>query len=207
MTERAGRLGTTPWQTVGPFFHYALPWPGGADLLGDDPMAGARPDLVPAEHFLLQSPPAPRRTDGEVIVIEGRILDGAGQPVPDALLEIWHADPEGRYDAPGFRGFGRAATNEDGAYAFRTLKPGRAPGPGDSLQASHIAVSVLARGLLKRLVTRIYFEGDDGLDADPVLQLVPPDRRPSLLARPAGAGRRRFDIVLQGAGETVFLEV
>lgn len=207
MAERAGRLGTTPWQTVGPFFHYALPWPGGGDLLGDHAMAGARPDLVPAEHFLLQPPPAPRRADGEVIVIEGRILDGAGQPVPDALLEIWHADPEGRYDAPGFRGFGRAATAEDGAYAFRTLKPGRVPGPGDSLQASHIAVGVLARGLLKRLVTRIYFEGDDGLDADPVLQLVPPDRRPSLLARPAGPGRRRFDIVLQGEGETVFLEV
>jgi len=197
-------LGATPWQTVGPFFHYALPWPGAADLVGGDANLGARPELTPADHFLLQ--PVENDASGEAIWLEGRIVDGAGEPVPDALVEIWQADPEGRYGGSSFRGLGRAASGDDGSYLFRTLKPGRAPGPGNTLQAAHLAVGVLGRGLLKRLVTRAYFEGDDGLETDPILDLVPAARRSTLLARRVERGRYRFDIVLQGDGETVFFE-
>ena len=201
-------VGQTPWQTVGPFFHYALPWPGGADLLGRT-AAGARPELAPAEHFLLSAVERPAAPEGEAIEIAGRVLDGAGAPVPDALIEIWHADPQGRYaadPAQGFVGFGRAATDDDGGYRFRTLRPGRAPGPGNTLQAPHVALGVMGRGLMKRLVTRLYFEDGEGLDEDPILALVPEARRSVLLARRAGRSEYRFDIVLQGPGETVFFD-
>jgi protocatechuate 3,4-dioxygenase alpha subunit len=194
------RLGQTPWQTVGPFFHYALPQPGGADLVALSE-AGARPDLTPAEHFLL-TPPIRVRPAGEVIEVAGCIVDGAGAPLPDALVEIWQADGEGTYGAL----FGRCATADDGGFSFRTVLPGRVAGPGNALQAAHIAVGVLGRGLLRRLATRIYFEGEPGLDEDPVLGLVPEDRRDTLVARRVGPGRYRFDIVLQGQGETVFFD-
>ena len=200
--------GQTPWQTVGPFFHFALPGPGGADLTGRSE-TGARRDLAPAEHFRLRrverTPP-----QGEAIEIAGRVLDGAGEPVPDALVEIWQADADGRYasdPAEGFVGFGRAATLEDGGYRFRTVRPGRVPGPGNALQAAHIAIGVLGRGIMRRLVTRLYFEDADGLDEDPVLSMVPEARRRTLLARRAGPGQYRFDVVLQGEGETVFFEL
>ncbi|MBX3484853.1 protocatechuate 3,4-dioxygenase subunit alpha [Phenylobacterium sp.] len=195
-----GRLGQTPWQTVGPFFHYALPAPGGADLVGQADI-GARADLTPAGHFLLT--PLSRETPvGDVIEVEGRIVDGAGAPLPDALVEIWQADGEGAFGDL----FGRCATADDGGYAFRTVLPGRVAGPGNALQAAHIDVGVLGRGLLRRLVTRIYFEGEPGLDEDPVLALVPDERRDTLVARRTAPGRYRFDIVLQGAGETVFFD-
>lgn len=200
------KLGQTPSQTVGPFFHYALPWPGCADLAGGgvEPI-GCRLDLVPEAHR--QFAPQPGSSPaGEVIEVVGRVVDGAGEPTPDVLIETWQADPEGRYDAPGFQGLGRAATADDGSFRLRVVKPGRTPGPGNSLQASHLALGVLGRGLLKRLVTRVYFEGDGGLDEDPVLALVPPERRATLIARAEGQGRFRFDIVLQGQDETVFLE-
>lgn len=199
-------FGQTPWQTVGPFFHYGLPWKGGADLTGASEL-GARADLVPPEHYLLRLPSEPAPVEGEKIEIFGHILDGDGRPVPDAMIEIWHADAQGRYHGPGahFIGFGRAATGMDGGYRFRTILPGRVPGPGNSLQASHIAVGIFARGLLKRLVTRIYFPDREGLDSDPVLELVPPERRDTLIARKQ-PGAYRFDIVLQGAGETVFFD-
>ncbi len=201
-------FGQTPWQTVGPFFHYGLPWKGGADLTGASDL-GARPDLVPPEHYLLRTPSAHGPVDGEAIEIFGRVLDGEGQPVPDALVEIWQANAQGQYYAPGskdaFVGFGRAATGSDGGYRFRTIRPGRVPGPGNSLQASHVAVSVMARGLLKRLVTRIYFSDGEGLDSDPILELVPSVRRDTLIAK-QDSGGYRFDIVLQGAGETVFFD-
>jgi len=202
MEER--RLGQTPWQTVGPFFHYALPHPGGADLVAASD-AGARPELTSADRFRLEGLARPEPVAGEVIEIEGRIVDGAGAPLPDALVEIWQADAEGAYGEQ-FAHFGRAATSEDGGFLFRTIRPGRVAGPGNTLQAAHIAVGVFGRGVMKRLVTRIYFEGEPGLDEDPVLALVPESRRRTLLARDAGPGRYRFDIVLQGPDETVFFD-
>jgi protocatechuate 3,4-dioxygenase alpha subunit len=205
----APRLGQTPWQTVGPFFHYALPHPGGGDLVGGAgaaPGAGARPDLTAPGHFALRPLTRDGGVAGEVIEIEGRVTDGAGEPLPDALIEIWQADAEGGYAGP-FPRFGRTATADDGGFRFRTVRPGRVAGPGNSLQAAHIAVGVMGRGLLRRLVTRIYFEEDSGLDEDPILALTPPDRRKTLMARAIGPSRYRFDIVLQGEGETVFFDV
>lgn len=206
MDDDRRALGQTPWQTVGPFFHYALPWPGGADLAGTSD-AGARADLVPAEHFLLLAR-QPGAVAGEVIEILGRVTDGAGEPVPDALVEIWQADALGAYepDDGAFPRFGRAATADDGGFRFRTIRPGRVAGPGNTLQAAHVAVGVLGRGLLKRLVTRLYFEGEPGLDEDPILALAPKDRQATLIARRVGPTSYRFDIVLQGEGETVFFD-
>lgn len=193
MTER----GITPFQTIGPFFSYCLtPEPGGlrgitgADLVTPD-MAGTR------------------------ITIAGRVLDGDGAPLSDAVLEIWQADGDGRYPEPGrdddFRGFGRCETDAQGGYAFTTVKPGRVqvgPLPGGASQAPHVAMSVFARGLLVRLATRIYFADEDGNAADPVLALVPAERRATLIAaRRPEAGVYRFDVRLQGDGETVFFEI
>ena len=168
--------GLTPAQTVGPFFHLALVWPDG-------------PDVVPAG-------------TADAVWVRGRVLEGTGAPVDDALVETWQADRTGRYGAPGFRGFGRCATDADGRWALHTVKPGPA-----GVQAPHLAVSVFARGLLHRVVTRMYF-GDESAanDVDPVLALVDPARRATLLAEPAADGYT-FDIRLQGDGETVFFDV
>ena len=181
--------GQTPSQTVGPFFHYGLIWKGGADLVADG-------------------------HDGRIVIV-GRVTDGDGQPVPDALVEIWQADAAGRYahpddpdhDAadPAFLGFGRSATQEDGLFRFTTIRPGRVAGPGNSLQAPHIAVGIMARGMLKRLTTRLYFADAPENAEDPILALIPPERRGTLIAAPDG-DVWRFDIVLQGAAETVFLD-
>jgi protocatechuate 3,4-dioxygenase alpha subunit len=184
-------LGVTPSQTVGPFFAICLPWP-------DAPFV------------------VPEGTPG-AIRIAGTVLDGAGTPVPDAVVETWQADPDGRFAHPddprgavawsGFRGFGRCGTDDDGAWAILTLKPGPVPGPDGAAQAPHIAVSVFARGLLTRLVTRIYFADEPDANAsDPVLAAVPQDARDTLLAEPTGDGYR-FDIRLQGERETAFLAV
>jgi protocatechuate 3,4-dioxygenase, alpha subunit len=176
------RLGQTPAQTIGPFFHFSLPWEGGADLVGAHPA-------------------------NRVIEISGRVFDGAGEPVGDALLEIWQADPAGVYGgSQDFIGFGRCATDADGRYRFRTLFPGPTPAPGGGQQAPHVALSILARGLLKRLATRIYFEDGEGNADDPVLALAPAERRPTLIASRQGADYQ-FDIVLQGERETVFFDV
>lgn len=182
----------TPAQTVGPFFNIGMP--------------GDQSELVAAE--------AP-----EAVRIEGVVYDGDGAAVTDALVELWQAAPSGRYDHPddprdelvltdGFRGFGRAETDAgDGSYSFVTLKPGPVPGPGGSVQAPHLLVSILARGLLKRLATRIYFADEaEANAADPVLAAVEPERRDTLVARPV-AGAYRFDVRLQGDGETVFFDV
>jgi protocatechuate 3,4-dioxygenase alpha subunit len=212
------QLGQTPWQTLGPFFHYALPWQGGADLIGGSDI-GARTDLVPEDHFLLREPARRGPIAGEPIEIEGVVYDGEGAPVPDALIELWQTNAAGRYASPGddrdaiplepdFTGFGRASTGADGSYRFRTIRPGRVPGLGNALQAPHAALSVMGRGILKRLVTRIYFADVEGNDDDPVLALVPPARRSTLIARRADPrGAYRFDIRLQGADETVFFDV
>lgn len=204
-------FGQTPWQTVGPFFHYGLPWKGGADLIGQSDL-GARPELMPDEHYLLAASQPKGEIAGQIIEIVGRVTDAENQPLPDALLEIWQADSAGRHDPSGncgFIGFGRSSTSDTGEYHFRTVLPGRTAGPGDSLQAPHIAVSVFGRGLLKRLVTRLYFEGEASNAEDPILALVPDDRRDTLMARPvAGSpGIWRFDIVLQGEHETVFFDI
>ncbi len=185
---------TTPSQTVGPYFHYGL-----TDNHAITDLAG-------------------EASAGERIVIEGHVLDGQGEPVPDCMLEIWQANAAGKYDHPedtqakpvdpGFRGFGRCATDADGRFHFRTVKPGPVPGLGNALQAPHILVAVYARGLLKQLMTRIYFEGEPLNDTDPVLAIVVEDQpRRSLLAADKGGGHYHWDIVLQGDNETQFFEV
>jgi protocatechuate 3,4-dioxygenase alpha subunit len=187
------KCGATPSQTVGPFFHFALPYPGGDTLTN-------------------------AATLGERITLEGRVTDGAGEPVADALIEIWQANAQGRYNHPedtqdrqldpNFSGFGRSCTDEHGQYRFHTIMPGAVPGPGGTRQAPHIAVSVLGRGIMKRMATRAYFEGDPANDTDPILALVPSERRGTLIAARIGDGAAyRFDIRLQGDNETVFFDI
>jgi protocatechuate 3,4-dioxygenase alpha subunit len=170
---------TTPSQTVGPFFGFALPY-------------GDGPRVVPEWH-------------PDAVRIHGRVLDGAGDPLPDALVEIWQAGADGRVPGVagaisraghGFSGFGRCGTDADGHYWFSTLKPG---GP-----APHIAVLVFARGLLKPVATRLYFPGEAGNAGDPVLSAVPADRRDTLIAERESDRTYRFDVHLQGEQETVF---
>jgi len=210
-------FGQTPSQTVGPFFHYGLPWKGGADLVGQSEM-GARPDLFPDEHYVLNVSSHRAAPRGEVIEVFGRVFDGGAVPVPDAMIEIWQANAVGRYASPDdvrheapldpdFIGFGRSSTTVEGEYRFRTIRPGRVPGPGNSLQAPHIAISVFGRGLIKRLATRLYFADGEGNDEDAVLSAVPEQRRRTLIAQPAGDRQWRLDIVLQGADETVFFDL
>jgi protocatechuate 3,4-dioxygenase alpha subunit len=205
-------LRATTWQTVGPFFQIGLAW------LYCDNLAG--PDVA-----------------GERIEISGQVLDGDGKPVPDAVLEIWQANAQGKYAHPddlqqksideGFTGFGRIPTDEAGRFRFTTIKPGSVPAPpaaaggapvGESgsenwgafepSQAPHIAVSVLTRGLLRRLVTRIYFPDDPSNAGDFALNLVEPGRRETLIAKTVDgrAGALEWDVVLQGPNETVFFD-
>lgn len=176
-------LGLTPSQTVGPFLSLGLPWPDGGDVVAEG-------------------------TDG-AIRIGGVVRDGAGEVVPDALVETWQADPEGNFDHPDsaerstFRGFGRCPTDGDGHWEIRTLKPGAVDG-----QAPHVDVSVFARGLLDRVVTRIYFPDEEAANAaDPVLATVPADRRATLVATATAPAELRFDITLRGNDETVFFQV
>jgi protocatechuate 3,4-dioxygenase, alpha subunit len=183
----------TPSQTVGPFFNIGLPGNGRSALVAAD-----APDAVR---------------------IEGAVYDGRGEPVDDALVEIWQAARSGRYPHPedarpelpldeGFSGFGRCETDAEGRYWFVTVKPGPVRAPGAGMQAPHILVSVFARGLLKRVVTRIYFPDEQAAnEADPVLAAVDPDRRSTLVGRSDGGGLLRFDIRLRGDGETVFFDV
>jgi protocatechuate 3,4-dioxygenase, alpha subunit len=156
--------------------------------------------------------------DPRAIRIRGRLLDGNGDPVPDGLVEIWQANAAGRYAHPedarddipleeGFLGFGRSGTVEDGWFEFVTVKPGRVPAPDGGQQAPHLVVTVFARGLLKHLVTRLYFPDEVDANAeDPVLLGLEPDERKTLVARVAD-GELRFDIVLQGVDQTTFFAV
>jgi protocatechuate 3,4-dioxygenase, alpha subunit len=182
-------LPQTPSQTIGPFFAVQLCWPDG-------------PEVVP------------EGTPGAVWV-GGRVTDGAGDPVPDALVETWQADPDGRFAHPddprgpatsGFRGFGRCPTDTEGRWAVRTLKPGPLPVPGGGLEAPHIDLSVFARGLLHRLVTRIYFPDETEANAaDPLLASIPDPAARARLVAVADRDRLRFDLRLQGERETPFL--
>jgi protocatechuate 3,4-dioxygenase alpha subunit len=185
-------LRATTWQTVGPFFSVGLAWL-------------SRDDLAPAG------------VSGERVTIEGRVLDGEGEPVPDALLELWQANAHGRYAhpedtqdkpvEPAFTGFGRVATDGGGRFRFTTIKPGSVPGPAGARQAPHVVVSVFARGLLPRLVTRIYFPDEPDNASDPALGLVEPSRRATLIAkRLEPGGVLEWNVILQGTGETVFFD-
>jgi protocatechuate 3,4-dioxygenase alpha subunit len=165
---------TTPSQTVGPYLSIGLPWPDGADVV-------------------------PEGTPGR-IRIYGRLLDGAGEVIPDGMIETWQADPDGKFGTD-FRGIGRAPTDEEGAWEVFTVKPGRV----DETQAPHIDVNVFARGMLNRCVTRIYFADEDN-GGDPVLETIPEARRATIVLEPGEDGYR-FDIRLQGEGETVFFSV
>jgi protocatechuate 3,4-dioxygenase alpha subunit len=155
---------------------------------------------------------------GERIRIRLRLLDGDGQPVPDGMIELWQADASGKYNHPAdtqepapdpaFCGFGRLATDADGTCLFDTIRPGPVPDGHGGCQASHINISVFARGLLGRLCTRLYFDGDPLLDGDGILSLVPANRRQTLVAtRDAASGIWNFDIHLQGERETVFFDI
>ena len=165
---------TTPSQTVGPYLAIGLPWPDGTDVV-------------------------PEGTLGRIRIF-GRLFDGAGEAIPDGMIETWQADPDGRFDTD-FRGFGRAPTDDEGAWEVFTLKPGRL---GDG-QAPHIDVNVFARGMLNRCVTRIYFADEDN-SGDPVLATIPPERHETLLVHSSADGYR-FDVILQGEGETVFFKL
>jgi protocatechuate 3,4-dioxygenase alpha subunit len=186
-------LQSTTSQTVGPFFRIGCSW------LNCDEIAG--PEVA-----------------GERLTIEGRVLDGDGKPVPDALIEIWQANSQGKYAhpedprnksvEPGFRGVGRIPTGDEGKFRFGTIKPGSVAGPDGKMQAPHLAVSVFARGLLRRLVTRMYFPDESRNSSDYVLNLVEPSRRETLIAKKtANTGNLEWNIVLQGNGETVFFDV
>jgi protocatechuate 3,4-dioxygenase alpha subunit len=168
--------GITPSQTVGPFFAIGLPWPEGPFAVdADEPGA---------------------------IWIRGQVYDGAGDLVPDALLETWQSSPEA---TALFRGFTRCGTDAEGRYAIRTLKPGPVPGPDGTVQAPHLGVSVFARGLLDRVVTRIYFADEASNVDDPVLGAAGPGA--ATLIATAGEDGYVFDIRLQGPDETVFLAI
>jgi protocatechuate 3,4-dioxygenase alpha subunit len=187
------RLGLTPSQTVGPYLHIGLTWQDG-------------PYVVPEG--------AP-----ESFWVTGVVYDGHGDPVTDAMVETWQADPDGRFDHPddprgavapsvaGFRGFGRCSTDGDGRYRILTVKPGPLPAPEGGAEAPHVDVAVFARGLLDRVVTRLYFPDEEAANvADPVLSEVPEARRGTLVARREG-NDLIFDVRIQGDGETVFFEV
>ena len=187
------RLGLTPSQTVGPYLHIGLEWDDGAYAV-------------------------PEGTEG-AFWITGTVFDGQGVPVGDAMVETWQADPDGRFDhpddprgatasaVPGFRGFARCSTDADGRYRVLTVKPGALPIPDGGTEAPHLDVSVFARGLVDRVVTRIYFPDEEAANAaDPVLTSVPAHRRDTLIARADGA-QLRFDVRIQGEGETVFFEL
>jgi protocatechuate 3,4-dioxygenase alpha subunit len=185
-------LGVTPSQTVGPYFAIGLTWDDGAEVV-------------------------PQGTDGG-FWIRGRVSDGNGDPIPDAVIETWQADGDGRFSHPDdprgavewdeFRGLGRCGTDDDGNYGIYTIKPGSVPGPDGSMQAPHIDVTVMCRGLLARLVTRIYFPDEEGANsADPVLASLPATASSETLIATKIDDGYGFDVRLQGENETVFFDI
>jgi len=194
--------GITPSQTIGPFFSYCL-----------------TPARYPL-HEVFSTDLLVPGLEGEKIRIEGRVLDGDGAPVTDAMIEIWQADSRGAYAGAdsasqksntGFKGFGRAETGPNGEFGFATIKPGRVEGPGGKLQAPHIGVTIFSRGMLTHLFTRIYFDDEGSNSEDAALSAIPAERRTTLVAKGTQTGPTkvyRFDIRLQegpnGEAETVF---
>jgi len=191
-------LRSTTWQTVGPFFSIGLSWLYNNDIAGPE-------------------------ASGDRVTVEGQLLDGDGQPVPDGVLEIWQANSCGKYAHPhdtqgkpldpGFKGFGRIPTDDEGRFRFTTIKPGRVPGPDHSgtrkrLQAPHLVISVFTRGLLRRLITRMYFPDEPSNSEDFVLNLVDATRRHTLIASKIDgrAGALEWNVILQGANETIFFD-
>ena len=188
-------LQTTPSQTVGPYLSIGFDWLNRHDIAGT--------------------------ADGTRLSVEGRVFDGDGVSINDAVIEIWQANAGGKYAhpddrqdkplLPGFTGFGRIPTDADGRFRFTTIKPGRVPGHWtEQLQAPHLEVSVLARGVIKRLATRMYFPDEPSNADDPVLKLVPADRRATLIATKAaqsGIVALQWDVRIQGDDETVFFDV
>lgn len=173
-------LTMTPSQTVGPYFAIGLAW-------------GYRSEL-----FIERSEPR--------VTVEGVVRDGDGVPIPDAVLELWQADPDGQFVAEGGAapGYGRIATTPDGTFRFSTVVPGSVSGPGDVPMAPHVAVQIAMRGLLKPVKTRMIFPDTPGLARCPILQLAPAARRATLIARPSGPHALRWDVHMQGPSETVF---
>jgi len=178
-------------QTIGPYLRIGLEWMVIEDV-------------------------APPGVAGDRVRIEGRVVDADGKPVNDAAVEIWQANSQGKYASPedtqaqpvekAFRGYGRSLTDDAGAFRFRTIKPGRVPGPEGKLQAPHLTVTIFMRGLLKQLQTRIYFPDDPANADDPVLNLVPAERRATLVAKKRADGALEWNVVLQGKNETVFFD-
>jgi protocatechuate 3,4-dioxygenase, alpha subunit len=192
MSEPEARLVATGSQTIGPFFHVG---PGCSEQLGRL---------------------ATEDTPGEAIRLRLHVVDGDGVPVPDALVEVWQADADGCYAAappsvgdpsPAFTGFGRLGTNQDGWCTFETIRPGAVRAGSDRPQAPHLNVCLFARGLMRHLYTRVYFAGDPALADDPLLSLVPEDRRATLLAQPGDPGTWSIVVRLQGEDETVFFDL
>ena len=187
-------LQATTSQTVGPFFKIGFEWLHRDNLVGEG-------------------------VSGERVTIQGRVLDGDGAPVPDAILEIWQANAHGKYDhpedtqdkplEPGFKGYGRVPTTAEGVFRFATIKPGPAPGPNGKEQAPHLVVSVFMRGVLRRMVTRMYFPDDARNSGDQILNLVEAERRSTLIAKKTagGPGILEWNVVLQGPEETVFFDL
>ena len=202
-------LQATTSQTVGPYFQIGL------------------------ARFYVDDLTGPGASSGEVIEITGRVFDGDGQAVPDGVIEIWQANAEGQYPQPEFSralesignsdpyvtehiqaqrgqgafwGFGRVPTQLDGSFRFKTIKPGRVAAPDGALQAPHIAVSLFTRGLLRRLVTRIYFPDEPSNAEDFALKLVEAGRRHTLIAKKSSANQLEWNVVLQGVEETVFFD-
>jgi protocatechuate 3,4-dioxygenase alpha subunit len=193
----------SPSQTVGPFFSYCL----SPEAYGRNGIASNQLTLPTAE--------------GQRIIVEGVITDGEHAPVSDALVEIWQANAAGRYNHPvdnrgdvaldpAFKGFGRSKTDNQGLFHFETIKPGRVPGQGNTLQAPHIGVIVFARGMSNHVFTRLYFADEADANAkDPVLSSIEAKRRKTLVAEAgeqAGSAIYRFNIHLQGDEETVFFD-
>jgi protocatechuate 3,4-dioxygenase, alpha subunit len=184
---------STPSQTVGPFFSIGFSWLERTDLRAGVPTATP-------------------------VTITGRVIDGDDRPVPDAVLEIWQADDNGQYSHPEssgslptndkFFGFGRIPVDHEGKFHFKTIKPGSSRAPDGTVQAPHLVISILMRGLLRRLLTRIYFPGETANESDPVLNLAPPSRRHTLIARHENASEETlvWDVHLQGNNETVFFD-
>jgi protocatechuate 3,4-dioxygenase, alpha subunit len=200
----------TPSQTVGPFFAYGLTPHGSNQWKPNDAY-----DWKDTFGTNLITPDA----SGERIHLEGRVFDGDGVGISDAMIEIWQADAQGRYADPrddrslpnaAFKGFGRSATDKTGAYGFDTIKPGTVPGPNGKPQAPHILVAVFSRGMLRQVYTRLYFADDAAIADDPILALVPKERRATLIAKRSarnGAPVYTLDIHMQGEQETVFFDI